>query len=56
MSNYIGCFFEFSKNPEIGEALVGELGMNGFESFVEEEGALEMDSLTMNSISNLRMK
>lgn len=41
MSNYIGCFFEFPKNPEIGEALVGELGMNGFESFVEEEGTLE---------------
>jgi ribosomal protein L11 methyltransferase len=41
MHNYIGCYFKFPNHPEFGELLIAELGLLGFESFVEQEMGLE---------------
>ncbi len=41
MRSYIGCYFQFPNHPEFGELLIAELGLLGFESFVEKESGLE---------------
>jgi len=41
MHNYVGCYFKFPNRPEFGELLIAELGLLGFESFVEQENGLE---------------